>query len=285
MSLGQELKKRREARGIPLEEIAASTKIGTRYLEAIENDNLDLLPGAFLTRGIIRAYARSVGLDENELLKKYREAGMIKESGRFATQKNGTLPAIPGKNKLIIGAVIIAGLILIIIALLFLWKPRRSQIPLTPKTEAKAPQIAQYLPLLREKTETGAETGTAARAEPVEASKPEIKPDPYRPAVKETEFVATKRIVLDISFQEETWIQVFADGVRTVYELKPAGDRIIVEADYEILMNVGNAGGFTYLLNGKPGKTLGRAGRVVNDIRITPDNLKSFLAEENDDDR
>ncbi len=277
MSLGQELKKQREAKGVTLKDIATATKIGTRYLEAIENDNLDLLPGAFLTRGIIRAYARFVGLDENELLKKYREAGLIKESGRFGSQKNGTLPTIPGKNKLIIGTVLIVGLILIVIALLFLWKPRKSHIPLTPKIEAKAPQIQEYLPLPSEKTET--------EPSAVEASKPETPPVVKPEAKEEEEAAVRKRIVLEISFQEETWIQVFADGVRAVYELKPAGDRLVVEADNEILMNVGNAGGFTYLLNGKPGRTLGRPGRVVNDIRITPDNLKSFLDEEDAVDR
>ncbi len=275
MSLGQELKKRREARGIPLEEIAASTKIGTRYLEAVENDNLDLLPGAFLTKGIIRAYARAVGLDEIETLKKYREAGLLKESRRFGAGKNGTIPLFPGKNKLIIGTVIIAGIVLIVIALLFLWKPRKSQIVLAPKTETKAPPIEQYLPLPPEKTEPAPAQPAPVGVTPDEAAKAEIKPE-----AKEEEVVARKNIVLEISFQEETWIQIFADGVRAVYELKPAGDRVVVEADREIRMNVGNAGGFTYLLNGKPGKALGRPGRVVNDILITPETLKSFLVDE-----
>jgi cytoskeleton protein RodZ len=276
MSLGQELKNRREARGISIKEIAAATKIGARYLEAIENDDLDKLPGAFLTKAIIRAYAGAVGLDEDETFKKYREAGLLKESGLFAAKRNGTLPMIPGKNKLIIGSFIVVGIVLIIIALLFLWKPRKSQIPLTPKTEAKAPQIQQYLPLPKEK----AEAKTEAQTVPTEASEPEAKPE-----VKETAVLARKNIVLEISFLEETWVQIFADGVRAVYDLKPAGDRIVVEADNEIRMNVGNAGGFTYLLNGKPGRSLGRPGRVVNDILITPETLKNFLAEENAVDR
>jgi hypothetical protein len=40
---------------------------------------------------------------------------------------------------------------------------------------------------------------------------------------------------------------------------------------------VGNAGGLTFLLNGKPGKVLGRSREVLNNIRITLDNQKEYL--------
>ncbi len=59
---------RREAMGLSLEDIAVSSKICTRYLRAIENGNLEELPGGIYTTSYIRQYARAVEADEYELL-------------------------------------------------------------------------------------------------------------------------------------------------------------------------------------------------------------------------
>src|SRR4030043_451988 len=81
-SLGQTLKEEREARNISIEEIAAATKIVPRYLEALEADRLDIMPGGFFIRGIIRTYARFLGLDGDEVLARYKTAGLVAEPER-----------------------------------------------------------------------------------------------------------------------------------------------------------------------------------------------------------
>ena len=53
-SLGQELKKDREARGISLKAVADTTRITQRYLEALESDQLDILPGRFFVKSIFQ---------------------------------------------------------------------------------------------------------------------------------------------------------------------------------------------------------------------------------------
>jgi transcriptional regulator with XRE-family HTH domain len=63
---------RREARGISLRQIADTTKIGVRYLEAIERGAFDRLPGGAYTEGYIRQYARAVGDTGNVLWDYYR---------------------------------------------------------------------------------------------------------------------------------------------------------------------------------------------------------------------
>jgi len=76
-SIGQALREEREARNISIEEIASATKIVSRYLDALEADRLDQMPGGFFIRGIIRTYARSIGLDPEEVLNRYKEAGLL----------------------------------------------------------------------------------------------------------------------------------------------------------------------------------------------------------------
>jgi cytoskeletal protein RodZ len=58
-------------RGVTLEEVSAATRISTRFLEAIENDHWDLLPGGVFNRGFIRSVARFLGLDEDSMVAEY----------------------------------------------------------------------------------------------------------------------------------------------------------------------------------------------------------------------
>lgn len=68
MKFGESLKKERELRGITLDEISHQTKVHTRFLEAIERDDLRGLPAKAFAKGFLRSYARMVGLDEEQVI-------------------------------------------------------------------------------------------------------------------------------------------------------------------------------------------------------------------------
>ncbi len=77
MSFGDKLKRARESRHLSLEHIAATTKIGTRYLQALEDEDLSRLPGGAYNRGFLRAYAHLLALPaatEAELLRDLADA-------------------------------------------------------------------------------------------------------------------------------------------------------------------------------------------------------------------
>ena len=65
-SFGDKLKRERELRGVTLEEIAKATKIGTRALKALEDEHFEQLPGGIFNKGFVRAYAKFLGLDEEQ---------------------------------------------------------------------------------------------------------------------------------------------------------------------------------------------------------------------------
>lgn len=71
--IGDKLRSAREAKGLSIEDIEKATKIQSRYLTAIENDEFDKLPGDFYVRAFIRQYAQVVGLDGKELLSEYHQ--------------------------------------------------------------------------------------------------------------------------------------------------------------------------------------------------------------------
>ena len=70
-TFGESLKSEREMRGVTLEEISAATRIAPRFLKAIENEDWDQLPGGVFNRGFVRAVARYLGLDEENIVAEY----------------------------------------------------------------------------------------------------------------------------------------------------------------------------------------------------------------------
>jgi cytoskeletal protein RodZ len=72
-TLGQQLKQSREEKGVSLQEIAESTHISIRFLQAIENDAYDVLPGGVFNRAFVRKFARQVGFDEEQAVNLYQE--------------------------------------------------------------------------------------------------------------------------------------------------------------------------------------------------------------------
>jgi len=70
-TFGGSLKREREMRGVTLDEISSATRIATRFLRAIENEQWDQLPGGVFNRGFVRAVARFLGLDEENIVAEY----------------------------------------------------------------------------------------------------------------------------------------------------------------------------------------------------------------------
>jgi cytoskeleton protein RodZ len=68
---GERLKREREMREVSPTEITNATRISGRFLEALENEDWGKLPGGIFNRGFVRAIARYLGLDEENLLAEY----------------------------------------------------------------------------------------------------------------------------------------------------------------------------------------------------------------------
>ncbi|HEX4075490.1 MAG TPA: helix-turn-helix transcriptional regulator [Candidatus Acidoferrales bacterium] len=89
---GEHLKREREMRGVSLEEVSAATRINTRFLEAIESEKWEQLPGGAFNRGFIRAIARFLGLDEDGLVAEYSLETKGALDVRQTTEHSGDIP-------------------------------------------------------------------------------------------------------------------------------------------------------------------------------------------------
>jgi cytoskeleton protein RodZ len=251
-SPGQELKKDREARGISLKTVSDATRITQRNLEAVESDRLDLLPGGFFIKGILKAYAGAVGLDEDAVLERYRRAGVLAARAPESARKQAPDGGRSKKRTLsMAGAAAVIIIVIFSFAAYFLTRPGRTAAP--PEDVRPSPGVP-------------------------------VRPEPIPPAATAAATVvapeAEKGLRIEISFTEKTWIQVYADGRLALDGVRAAGDTAQVRAETELLVHLGNAGGFAYTLNGKPGKPLGGSGAVVKNIRITAGNLASFVRQD-----
>jgi cytoskeletal protein RodZ len=77
----------RKNRGITLREIAESTKISLRCLEAIERGDFRQLPGGVYTTSYLRQYAQAIDFDESILLAEYRR--QVSAAEPAANRKSG----------------------------------------------------------------------------------------------------------------------------------------------------------------------------------------------------
>jgi len=68
---GDKFRKAREKKDISLDDVSNVTKIGTRMLRAIEEEHFDQLPGGVFNKGFIRAYAKHLGLNDEEAVTDY----------------------------------------------------------------------------------------------------------------------------------------------------------------------------------------------------------------------
>ncbi len=85
--LGTSLRQAREKRGLELDAVQRALRIRKRYLEALESERFEQLPGEVYARGFLREYAEFLGLDGSLYVDEYNE--------RFAPHEETAIAAVP----------------------------------------------------------------------------------------------------------------------------------------------------------------------------------------------
>lgn len=107
---GEHLKREREMRGVSLDEICVATRISTRFLEALESEHWEVLPGGVFNRGFVRAVSRFLGLDEEGMVAEYAMA--MSEQNPAPAWSRPPIPAPVQERNWIVWVLVVAVLLL-----------------------------------------------------------------------------------------------------------------------------------------------------------------------------
>jgi cytoskeleton protein RodZ len=255
--VGGDLRRARIARKQSIEDIARATKINASLIRAIESDAFDRLPGGLFTRGFLRAYAREVRLDPDEVVARYRaefEAADASEAADVAQphdeQTTSVRPVVDidgdaAHSRTI--QILQLCIILLIVALYFAVTRRPSQVAQSD-VKAVAPAVAAPKP----------ETPVATNGTVV----PEQKPD--------------APLTVELRPQGPCWVEATADGKRVFGRLMDAGQHETITVRDDVMLRVGDPGVFAFTIDGLPGRPVGPAGRPAW-VRIDRQNYKTLL--------
>ncbi len=114
--IGPTLRDARNRRKVDLSEVEAAIKIRVRYLQAMENEEWDALPGGAYTRGFIRTYASYLGLDGERLADDYRRASGTPGGVRVPKRVEPVPAARRRRGPLVSSRLVIAVVCLVLVA-------------------------------------------------------------------------------------------------------------------------------------------------------------------------
>ncbi len=290
---GEHLKREREMRGVSLEEVAAATRISIRFLEALENEQWERLPGGIFNRGFIRSVARFLGLDEEGLVAEYaletRERPEIAVWTKEPVRKRPNWFAIVAT--ILFVALIIAGAIYgyrqygqaisswhqshPILRTVFARFAHQKGVasPSAPNQPAAAPPVQ---PLSHSVVSTKPASQAPAQMQAGKTSTNSTSAPTSAASPTSESALASAPMELKVEAGETSDVVVLADG-KTVFSGKLEALRTLtLHAQTSFTVSSSQSGAVLLELNGRTVPPLGPPGQPGK-ITLTRDNLKSSL--------
>jgi cytoskeleton protein RodZ len=272
--IGAELRRAREAQGLAVADVAQQLKFAPRQIESLENERFDRLPGPTIARGMVRNYARLLGIDAEPLVERMSpKAEPASDPAQLASRFKQPVPFSDSarRSTLVYAAFSVAVLALAGVVAYEWWQERAAPqvlVPAQPQPaepermaalppQAEAPKPAEKVqPPIEEKAKPVAEKPKppAEKPKPVAAAKPEAPKPAAVPEVPPPPQVATGNLHrIEFTCQEESWIEVKdGTGRSLVSSLNPAGCQRLVRGRGPFEIVIGNARGVTLSVDGKP---------------------------------
>jgi cytoskeleton protein RodZ len=281
-SFGARLKRERQQRKIELDDISASTKISTRFLRALEEEQFDQLPGGIFNKGFVRAYAHHLGIDEAQAIVDYLAAVAASQPQPQPESSVELMPPAPKPEEenhpaaeIPWGALALA---LLVIAFGF------AAWGFYSREESAKPARVVSSPVHDRKTPTASQDPAPAPSAPTPSPQPAATESIHPPAQEPGERPAASsappntpaapgRFVLLIKVREDSWLWIDADGKPLMNDLMVAPAEKAVEAEKEIVLRAGNMGALDISFNGKKLPSQGDYGEVKT-LTFSADGLQ-----------
>jgi cytoskeleton protein RodZ len=306
---GADLREARERLGLTLYDVAFTLRIRLPHLEALEEGRISLLPGNAYALAFVRTYANSLGLDAEEMVRRFRT-----EAAEFGRRTELVFPIPMPERGMPAGAVLLLGLVLAIGAYAG-WYRLSGEGRLPPETvaaipERLAPLAQQALPPVAAPTPAPTADASVSPAPRIVLNDPATPgivstPVPSAMSISPTSAAAAQvppqlsgdapaaglsplaasaapappaadgsRIVLHATADSWVLVKDHSGAVLLNRTLKP-GDTWAVPPRADLLLTTGNAGGTEIVVDGAPIPSLGGSGAVRRDIPLDPDQIKN----------
>lgn len=261
-SAGRLLREAREAKKFSLEDVAQYLKFRPKQIGALENDDYGALPGPVAVRGMIRSYAKLLGLDAEALLAMVADRLNAAPPPMTADAMNVTFPVGPSRGHRsywVMSALAAAGAVAFVVD----WSAvtggvrgladrmgvtsppsaASAPVPTPPRVEERAPGVPR--------PDDSFATVSTMDALPaaVTASASEVAPRGAQPLAAVP--AGHKRVLLQ--FSQDSWVEIRqADGRVLFSQMNPAGTERAIDVVPPVRLVVGAARSVTLFYNGTP---------------------------------
>lgn len=237
-SVGETLRNAREEKGISIQKVAEATSIRIMYLEAIEKEQFDLIPGEVYLKGFIRNYANFVGLNGPEMVEKYKEQVAVQKRQDHVPTPEESKPVaakariIPKKKielpkcdtcviKSLLGRIMnknvfiaLAGVAVLLVAINFFSGNSTDEKEIV--TNGKESAVTQVISEQPQKSSVVKDQGGVY-------------------LVKDAPSIETQ-----VVFSDDCWTEAYADGKEVFVGMMSSGKSITWTADKELQIKLGN---------------------------------------------
>jgi cytoskeletal protein RodZ len=258
-TFGAHLKREREARNISLDDVAKSTKISKRHLRELEEERFKDLPGGIFNKGFVRAYAKHLGLNEDEMIAEYvaaeaktnvqptmtppiaMETQKLMASMAIAKEREESVRVSDPAARVLTAAVAIA-VVLGVGGYAYKYFEERNSGTARAAEQSPAPQ-AHTVPQKTQAPAANTAPATTAPAAPEMAKTADATP------AKGAD--AASGVHIELRARQASWMQVSADGRAPVEMTLSANQSKKFYAEKQLVMKFGNAEAIEVVKNGK----------------------------------
>ncbi len=268
-SFGERMRREREMRNVSLDDIAEGTKIGTRLLRALEEEQFELLPGGIFNKGFVRAYAKYLGLNEEEAVADYLEAaGETIPDPRLIAEQNSSRIDRAGSDvdsSRPAGFPIIPVLILLLVIAagaggwqVYQQRQRDRQATRAPSSSNTVTSHAVASEATNQIAASTDSTGSKEASSLPGATKvmPQAVSGSASPASGDAA-ASGQSFEVTVRAKDRAWVSIKSDGQIAVRGIIVPPDVKNVHANDQVVFFTGNAGAVEVLFNGQPVSLVG----------------------------
>jgi cytoskeletal protein RodZ len=223
MKIGEILRTERESRGLSLLDVEEQTKIRAKYLQALEEENYDEIPGEAYCMGFLRNYARFLEIDPEPLIYQYR--CQAKKADQSPTPIVSEQPPVRSSTGRIWAFLGLAVFVILVFSISFVYFNNKERTVHPPK-----PPVSQEQ----------------------DNNKQQTTPAPVE-----------ENITMQLVGNQKCWTRVTVDGNLEFEGILNSGETKDFEAKDSIHLRLGNAGGVDVIYNGEKQPPLGASGQVA----------------------